>query len=61
MGVDRLTERVVICTKKSPELSCIEVFPEGGSSMWLDITVALIAVYLLTFTAVLVVEAVHTI
>jgi hypothetical protein len=29
--------------------------------MWLDITVALIAVYLLTFTAVLIVEAVHTI
>jgi hypothetical protein len=32
-----------------------------GFSMWLDITLALIAIYLLTFTAILIVEAANII
>jgi hypothetical protein len=47
--------------QKEPEVSCRPHFSQGGFSMWLDITVALIAIYLLTFTAILIMEAANVI
>jgi hypothetical protein len=47
--------------QKEPEVSCRPHFSKGGFSMWLDITVALIAIYLLTFTAILIMEAANVI
>jgi hypothetical protein len=53
---------VVICIiKKSLRFPAGHIFLRGGFSMWLDITIALIAIYLLTFTAILIMEAANVI
>jgi hypothetical protein len=47
--------------QQEPEFPAGHIFLMGGFFMWLDITVALIAMYLLTFTAILIVEAANVI